>query len=75
MGLPQSEIPLALLFFNIGVEIGQVAFVLLMLALAWSFRGLGFRTLRWVQLVPGYAVGTLGAMWFIERTVVLLGWM
>lgn len=75
MGLPQNEIPLALLFFNIGVEIGQVAFVLLMLALAWSFRGRGFRTPRWVQLVPGYAVGTLGAMWFIERTVVLLGWM
>jgi hypothetical protein len=75
MGLPQNEIPLALLFFNIGVEIGQVAFVLMVLALAWSFRRLELRVPRWVQLVPGYAVGTLGAMWFIERTVVLMGWM
>ena len=75
MGLPGSEIPLALLFFNIGVELGQVAFILVVLALARAFRGFGFRMPRWTQLVPGYAVGTLGAMWFIERTVALLGWM
>jgi len=75
MGLPQNEIPLALLFFNVGVELGQIAFVLIVLALARSFRTLEIRWPRWAKLIPGYAVGTLGALWFIERTVILLGWM
>jgi len=75
MGLPQDEIPLALLFFNVGVELGQIAFVLLMLALARSFRTLEIRWPRWAELLPGYVVGTLGALWFIERTVILMGWM
>ena len=74
MGLPQNEIPLALLFFNVGVELGQLAFVVLMLALMRSFRALEIRWPRWAELVPGYAVGSLGAFWFIERTAALLGW-
>ena len=73
MGLPSNEIPLALLFFNVGVEIGQLAFVFLMLGLARSFRSLEIRWPRWAQLIPGYAVGSLGAFWFIQRTVILLG--
>ena len=74
MGLPQNEIPLALLFFNVGVELGQLAFVFLVLALMRSFRTLEIRWPRWAELAAGYAVGSLGAFWFIERTVVLLGW-
>ena len=35
VGLPQHAIPLALLFFNLGVEVGQLAFVALVMALAW----------------------------------------
>ena len=73
MGLPTNEIPLALLFFNVGVELGQLAFVFLMLGLIRSFHTLEIRWPRWAQLVPGYAVGTLGAFWFIQRTVILLG--
>ena len=75
MGLPTNEIPLALLFFNVGVELGQIAFVLFVLALVRSFRALEIRWPRWAELLPGYAVGTLGAFWFIQRTVILLGWM
>jgi len=74
MGLPSNEIPLALLFFNVGVEIGQLWFVVLVLALSRSFNVLEIRWPRWVQLLPGYAVGTLGAFWFIQRTAILLGW-
>ena len=74
MGLPQNEIPLALLFFNVGVELGQLAFVLLVLGLARSFRTLEIPWPRRAELVPGYAVGSLGAFWFIERTAALLGW-
>jgi len=73
MGLPQAEVPLALLLFNVGVEIGQVAFVLLIVLLERSFRTLGIRWPRLVEALPGYAVGSLGAFWTIQRTAVLLG--
>ncbi len=73
MGLPQAEIPLALLLFNVGVELGQVAFVLLVVLLERSFRVLEVRWPRLVERLPGYAVGTLGAYWTIQRTLVLLG--
>jgi hydrogenase/urease accessory protein HupE len=72
-GLPRDELPLALLSFNIGVEIGQVSFVLLVLALERSFRQLQIRWPRWVEALPGYTVGSLGAFWTIQRTAVLLG--
>jgi hydrogenase/urease accessory protein HupE len=72
MGLPKAEIPLALLLFNVGVEIGQVVFVLLVILLERSFRVLEVRWPRLVERLPGYAVGTLGAYWTIQRTLVLL---
>lgn len=73
MGLPPAEIPLALLLFNVGVEIGQLFFVVLILALERAFRTLEIRWPRPIQLFPGYAVGSLGAYWTIQRTLVLLG--
>jgi len=72
MGLPQAEIPLALLLFNVGVEIGQLLFVFLILALERSFRTLEIRWPRWVEALPGYAVGSLGAFWAIQRVAILL---
>lgn len=72
-GLPPSELPLALLSFNAGVEIGQVSFVLLVLLLERSFRQLEIRWPRWVEVLPGYAVGSLGAFWTIQRTAILFG--
>src|SRR5512139_100298 len=73
MGLPKAEIPLALLLFNVGVEIGQVAFVALVVLLERSFRTLEIRWPRWVAALPGYAVGSLGAFWTIQRLAVMLG--
>jgi hypothetical protein len=72
-GLPRQDLPLALLSFNVGVEIGQVAFVLLVVALERSFKQLEIRWPRWVEVMPGYAVGSLGAFWTIQRTAILLG--
>ncbi len=72
MGLPRSEIPLALLLFNVGVELGQLAFVVLVILLARSFRVLEVHWPRLVERLPGFAVGTLGAYWTIERTLGLL---
>ena len=72
-GLPGKDLPLALLSFNVGVEIGQVSFVLLILLLERSFRQLEIRWPRWVQALPGYTVGSLGAFWTIQRAAMLLG--
>ena len=71
-GLPRNELPLALLGFNIGVEIGQVAFVLLVVLLERSFSILEVRWPRWVAKMPGYTVGSLGAFWAVQRVVIML---
>jgi hydrogenase/urease accessory protein HupE len=72
-GMPKAEIPLSLLFFNVGVEVGQLTFVFIALVLAWSFRTLEIRWPCWALAMPGYTVGSLGAYWTIQRTVILLG--
>ena len=71
-GLPRAELPLALLSFNVGVEIGQLAFVLLVLLLERAFRILQIHWPRWAAALPGYAVGCLGAFWSIQRFALLL---
>jgi len=72
-GLPRAELPLALVSFNVGVEIGQLGFIALFLALERSFRVLAVRWPRWAQALPGYTVGSLGAFWTIQRVAMLLG--
>jgi len=71
LGLPQAEIPLALLMFNVGVEIGQLGFVAVLLAVWASLTELEFRWSPRLELAPGYLIGTLGAYWMIGRLVVL----
>ena len=73
MGLPLAEIPAALLFFNVGVEAGQIGFVALIVLLERSFRALEIRWPPLVEMLPGYAVGSLGAYWTIQRTLILIG--
>jgi hydrogenase/urease accessory protein HupE len=66
-GLPPTDVPVALVAFNVGVEIGQLAFVAVIL-LVWSaLRRIGVVWPRVVQPVPAYLVGTLGAFWLIQR--------
>jgi hypothetical protein len=71
-GLPRHDLPLALLSFNVGVELGQLGFVALILAMSFSFRVLEVRWPRWVVALPGYTVGALGAFWTIQRTALLI---
>lgn len=71
IGLPAHEIVLALLMFNVGVEAGQLFFVGLMIAMLRSFLVLECRWPRWAELTPGYAVGSLGAFWVIQRAVIM----
>jgi hydrogenase/urease accessory protein HupE len=72
-GLPHSELPLALLSFNVGVETGQMAFVLLIWLLEQSFRVLEVRWPSYVKALPGYTVGSLGAYWTVQRRRTSLG--
>jgi len=71
LGLPKGEIPLALLLFNVGVEIGQLAFVLLILLLERAFRLLQIHWPLLIARLPGYVVGSLGAFWTIQRVAIL----
>jgi hydrogenase/urease accessory protein HupE len=71
-GVPRGEIPAALLCFNLGVEAGQLAFVLIALAAAQAIRTLDLDRPRWVTYIPGYTVGSLGAYWTIQRILLLL---
>lgn len=69
IGLPKSDIPLALLSFNVGVEGGQllfVAFVLGAVALARRLR-LAPRLQRYALHAAPYAIGTLSTFWFFQR--------
>lgn len=72
LGLPQDKIPLALLMFNMGVEIGQLGFVLGILLLQRALRLLAVPPIIWLERLPGYLVGTLGAYWTIQRFAMLL---
>jgi hydrogenase/urease accessory protein HupE len=73
IGLPQADIPLALLLFNLGVEAGQLLFVAVILLLERAFVQLEIRWPRPVQYLPVYLVGTLGAYWTIDRIAAMLG--
>ncbi|NOQ91172.1 MAG: HupE/UreJ family protein [Flavobacteriaceae bacterium] len=68
IGLPQQDIPWALAFFNVGVEIGQIAFVLIVLVF---IKLISFKK-DWPVLlkkIPAYAIGSMAAFWLIERVV------
>jgi len=70
VGLPANSIPLALLFFNVGVEIGQLIFVGALLAGAALLRRLtGPVSPRWSTVVPAYAIGGLASYWMFERLI------
>ena len=71
IGLPDDEIPLALFSFNIGIELGQLAFVAVILAGAALLRAPLARAPLWVLRAPAYAIGSLAVYWMLERTAAL----
>ena len=72
LGLERRILPAALLFFNVGVEIGQILFVLLVLALIWAHRRLGAVLPSWGAELPAYAIGSVSMFWFLGRLVRVL---
>ena len=67
VGLPENAIPTALLFFNLGVELGQLAFVGVVLALLASLRFLQLSAPAWSWRLPPYGIGAVAMYWTIER--------
>jgi len=71
IGLPRTSIPIALLFFNVGVEVGQLLFitsVFAAIALAQQItRRITVPQPAWAWAVPPYAIGSLAAFWVIQR--------
>lgn len=72
VGLPTAEIPLALFSFNIGIELGQLAFVGVVLLVAGALRRVPVTWPRWAQAVPAYGIGTMAAFWFLQRAFLLM---
>ncbi|MFT4518158.1 MAG: hypothetical protein ACI9JM_000535 [Halioglobus sp.] len=71
-GLPQDNVPLALLFFNVGIEVGQIAFILAVLAVWMVIRKPLAPWQDRLLPVPVYILGALSAMWCIERGLEVL---
>lgn len=68
IGLPQQAITLALVFFNIGVEIGQLMFVSTVVFSAWLLQRLNYpRFMEKVEMLVVYGIGGLSAFWVFER--------
>jgi len=76
-GLPEAHVPVALLFFNVGVEAGQLVFVAVVLAGLTLLRrivvappGTGTSAAglpQWMALAPAYVIGTSATFWIFER--------
>jgi len=67
IGLPEHAIPMALLFFNVGVEIGQLIFIASVFLVSFLLKRIAWP--GWAWRVPVYTIGSLAAFWTIERIV------
>jgi hypothetical protein len=69
IGMPEDAVPLALVSFNAGVEVGQIVFVALVTGLTSLWRRYMPSLPAWTWRVPPYAAGVAASLWFIDRTV------
>jgi HupE / UreJ protein len=67
VGLPQGEIPLALFSFNVGIELGQLAFVAVVLLAIAALQSIPRRWPDWAGAIPAYGIGSLAIYWFLAR--------
>jgi hydrogenase/urease accessory protein HupE len=71
-GLPAGEIPLALVAFNLGIELAQLGAVAALLAARAAIQRLAPRPPAWLAQAPAYAIGTLAAALVFERALTSL---
>jgi hydrogenase/urease accessory protein HupE len=69
VGLPQADIPLALLMFNVGVEAGQLLFIATIILIIQIWKRTTSLELAWLPKVTVYAIGSTASFWVIERTM------
>lgn len=67
VGLPQDALLASLLLFNVGVEVGQLAFIAAVLLIAWALEQFPSRFQAAIRAVAPYAIGSLAGFWFLER--------
>lgn len=67
VGLPQQAIPLALLFFNVGVEVGQLLFIAAVAIIFRAASRIQIRFPRSFEVIPPYAIGCVAMFWVIQR--------
>jgi hydrogenase/urease accessory protein HupE len=67
IGLPQKGVPLALAFFNIGVEAGQLLFIGVVFLLMAGIKKVNLSRPSWQPYLAPYAIGSVAAFWVIER--------
>jgi hypothetical protein len=67
IGLPEGNIPLALVFFNLGVEVGQLLFIAMLLGAVRTIQAVRLSCPRWAGLATPYAIGSIAVFWTIER--------
>lgn len=71
VGVPAKAVPLALLFFNVGVEVGQLLFIGAVLALGWAVHRLLRGEPRALRHVVAYGIGSAAGFWTVERTLAI----
>ena len=69
IGVPQAEVPLALLMFNVGVETGQLIFVAVVLSLMALLKRLPLKAPAGAWRAAPYTIGSLAAFWTIQRVM------
>jgi hypothetical protein len=69
VGVPEQAVPLALLFFNVGVEVGQLLFIAAVFGFAWLMQLTAVRVPQSWQRAVAYGIGSVAAFWAIERTM------
>ena len=67
VGLPQNAVPLALLTFNVGVEVGQLLFVVLAMCVRAVLVRVPVPKQAWISYATPYAIGCVAMFWVIER--------
>jgi hypothetical protein len=72
IGVPQNAVPLALLMFNVGVETGQVMFVIVVSLLLGFLHRLHGQTAVSLMRATPYAIGGMAAYWTIDRVSAFL---
>jgi len=69
VGLPEQSIPLALLLFNLGVELGQLLFIAAAAVVARLLLVVDAKWSPWTKVLPAYGIGSMAVFWVVERTV------